>query len=75
MPRLSINLDDDLNKRLDKFLPWGTKQTVMVALCELLCISVEKHGKKLVGLLLNKEFNFITNEILAKPELEVEDAP
>lgn len=73
MPRLSIQLEDSLNNRLDKFLPWGTKQNVMVALCEMLCCSVEQHGSKIVGLLLNKEYDIITGQVNLK-EKEQTDA-
>ena len=63
MPRLSIVLTDEQLKRMDKFLPWGTKQPIMIALIDNLCDSLEEHGPKLLGLIINKDFNSITKEV------------
>lgn len=63
MPRLSIQIDDALDDRLNKFLPWGTKQRLMESIIIMTCDAVELHGKGLVGLLLNQEFNLITQEM------------
>ena len=62
MPRLSIQIDDKLDDRMNLFLPWGTKQNVVKCLCEMLCDAVEANGKGVVGLLVNGEFNFITGK-------------
>ena len=63
MPRLSIQLSDELDERLNGFLPWGVKQRVMESMCVMLCDAVDIHGPKLVGLLINQEFNLITQEV------------
>jgi len=68
MPRLSIQIDDKLDDRLNKFLPWGSKQRTAEALLIMLCEAVELHGKGLVGLLLNQEFNLITQEVKKRKE-------
>lgn len=68
MPRLSIQIDDALDDRLNKFLPWGTKQRLMEAIIIMTCEAVELHGKGLVGLLLNQEFNLVTQEVKKKKE-------
>jgi hypothetical protein len=62
VPRLSIQIDDKLDERMSKFLPWGTRQNVVRSLVEMLCDAVEKNGKGVVGLLVNGEFNFITGQ-------------
>ena len=67
MPRLSIVLTNEQLKRMDKHLPWGTKQPIMVAVIEQLCETLEEHGPKLLGLILSKEFNLITKEV-RRPE-------
>ena len=69
MPRLSIDVSKDLNARLDKFLPWGTKQNIVLAILEQLCDSVETHGNGLVGLIMSREFNLITKEVQNKKEV------
>ena len=66
MPRISIIIEDALDQRMNKFLPWGVKNKVMEALCENLCDAVETHGKELVGLILNKDWNAVTKHVSKK---------
>lgn len=68
MPRMSIEVSNDLNTRLDKFLPWGTKQRCVSALLIHLCDAVDTHGKQIIGLILNEEWNLITKELKKKEE-------
>lgn len=68
MPRLSIQINDHLDDRLNKFLPWGTKQKVCETVITMLADAVEKHGPQLVGLLVNGEYNLITGEVRKKQE-------
>lgn len=48
---------------MDTYLPWGTKQAVFSSLVDMMNQSIEQYGPKLIGLLINGEFNLITKEI------------
>lgn len=63
MPRLSLILTEDQHQKLNKYLPWGTKQTVISSLIDQLNNAVEQHGSKIVGFIINNEFDLITKEV------------
>lgn len=67
MPRLSIQIPDELDKRLDKFLPWGTKQRVMLHLAEQLCNAVDSHGRQILTAFMTNEYSVITKELTNAP--------
>lgn len=60
MPKLSINLTDEQMDSLDKFLPWGTKQAVMVKLVENLVETVKQHGTQVIGPIMTGDFNLVS---------------
>jgi hypothetical protein len=63
MPRLSIILTDEQSNKMDKYLPWGTKQAAISSLIDMMNEAIELHGPKLIGFLINGQYNLLTQEI------------
>lgn len=55
MPRLSVDIPDDLSKRLRE-MPWGIRKHVMIKILERAVALFEDHGEKGLGALLSAEF-------------------
>lgn len=50
--RWSVEVDRDLNRRLDEVIPWGLKSEVFRRLVILLVESIERDGKIVLGAVL-----------------------
>jgi hypothetical protein len=58
MPRLSVDISDDLSKRL-RSMPWGIRKHVIIALLDKAVQLYENHGEKGMGALLSSEFSLV----------------
>ena len=56
--RISVSLPNDIARRLDPYIDWGTKSLVYTKLSEMLADSFERHGKIVTGFLLAGKMEF-----------------
>ena len=70
MARLSIVLTQEQFNKLDKILPWGTKQPVMSHLVDQLINVVEAHGAIVLGPIIKGEFNLVSSIVKTMEEKE-----
>ncbi len=56
MAKLSIPIDDELDKRLERLLPWGTKSAVFRAVTIALVEQLEKEGGSIIDLIIKGQY-------------------
>jgi hypothetical protein len=54
-PRLSVDLDSDLHKKLQDLVPWGIRSQLIIALLEGAIEMIEKHGDIVTALIIRKK--------------------
>jgi predicted DNA-binding protein len=64
MAKISIEIPDDLNERLNKFCFWGVKSAVMRKVIEQLCDAVEVHGTGVLTLVVEGKYNIVARKEL-----------
>jgi hypothetical protein len=52
-PRVTIDLDYDFKERINKALPWGTRNAVMLKILEQLVEAIEREGEVVPFLILS----------------------
>jgi hypothetical protein len=52
-PRVTIDLDYDFKERINKCLPWGTRNAVMLKILEQLVEAIEREGEVVPFLILS----------------------
>lgn len=52
MPRLNVEISDDLDQELDKFLPWGTRSEIVRVLLHQLVETAKADGFSAIELIL-----------------------
>jgi len=55
--RLSVDLSDDLARRVHSAIPWGMKSLVIRILLEALVKEIETNGEGILGKILAREFS------------------
>lgn len=55
IPRLSIQLSPELQKRYQENIPWGLGKTLVTTMLEDVFDLVDKYGKGIIALIINKK--------------------
>lgn len=58
MARLNVEIDKDLDEKLTKYIDKGLKSTIVRTMLEILVEDIEKHGKQILGLVLDRKYRF-----------------
>ena len=59
MKRVNINTPEDLYKRWTNAVPYGMRTIILNALIELTCVLVEKLGRNVLGMILEKRLPIV----------------
>jgi len=62
MPRLNVEIDDELDHKLDMCLPWGTRSEIVRILLKQFVSYIFQHGHQAVDLIMTDKVS-ITEEV------------
>lgn len=57
--RVNFEIEEDLNRRMQRVIPWGNKAPCLRVLTEKLVDAVERHGLVMVGAVMSGEFRLV----------------
>jgi|TARA_R100001530_G_C4304781_1_gene151429 predicted GNAT superfamily acetyltransferase len=61
-PRLSIEIDEEEFKKLQKLIPWGVKNQLFKIIIDDLIKALEKNGPMVLGAILSGKVRLVYNE-------------